>query len=290
MPVALALERYHAIRSPMEYRVRATTNMTKRLIWYVMPVLFLATIYYIPRFFDLYVEEVLKCNDSDNTINTKDTKEYNASSRDDQNCTFEYQLGATNMRIDYNYVLWYINISNFLLTALIPVGVLSYINCKIHSSLHNFMARRPSAFGIRQNHQAREQRASDVKQVFILFSIVIILVICHSLRVVLNVEEFIDLTSYKEQMEKGCNGREFWHEVLVRISQLLIIINSSANFFIYVFMDNGFRNVLRRIGVKAHNNNFNIGISTPTRTGITEDRRKSRSNDMELLNINDNNN
>ena len=146
------------------------------------------------------------------------------------------------------------------------------------------MARRPSAFGIRQNHQAREQRASDVKQVFILFSIVIILVICHSLRVVLNVEEFIDLTSYKEQMEKGCNGRKFWHEVLVRISQLLIIINSSANFFIYVFMDNGFRNVLRHIGTNAHSNNFNIGINQPTITGLTEDRRISRSNDMEQLN------
>jgi hypothetical protein len=235
----------------------------------------------------------LKCNDGGKTITIKDTKEYNARAQAEQNCTFEYQLRATKMRIDHNYVLWYINISNFLLTVLIPVGVLIYLNCKIYRALHHFLARRPSAMTANlKKSQARTQRASDVKKVCILFSIVVILVICHSLRVVLNVDEVIDLTRFKEQMEKGCNARKLWNEMVVRINQLLIIINSSANFFVYVCVDKGFQKVLQNglfIGTDLQNNNFNNESSKSTRAGVTKDKKRT-SNDMELLNVNGDNN
>jgi hypothetical protein len=134
---------------------------------------------------------------------------------------------------------------------------------------------------------ARAQATSEVKQVFILFSIVIILVICHSLRVVLNVDEFIDLTRYKEDIEKGCNIRKFWNEVVVRINQLMIIMNSSANFFIYVCMDKRFQKVLRNglcIGTDAQNIHFDNETRQTTTQRVTVE-----SNDMELLNVNCNN-
>ena len=61
MTVSLTLERYRAITSPMEYRLRGTTAMGKRLLYYVMPVMTFSFIYYTPKFLDLNVNEVVKC-------------------------------------------------------------------------------------------------------------------------------------------------------------------------------------------------------------------------------------
>ena len=288
LPLALAMERYNAIKSPMKYRNRATHDTVKQLMWYVMPVLTFSTIYYIPRFFDLDIKEFLKCDNGVTTIN--DTKEYNTTDFAEKNCTNEYHLIPTKLRVDNHYVLWYINISNILLTYLIPVGILIYINCKIRSSLQKFMARRPSMTQVQPT--SRPHPTNDKMKVFILFAIVFILIICHSLRVVLNIEEFIDLTRFKEQEKRGCNSRKFWKALFVRISQLLIIMNSSINFFIYVYMDKGFQKVLRNglcLRRDAQTNNMKIRKSVRTTETLNE-RLTSNTNDIELLNINHNNN
>ena len=98
-------------------------------------------------------------------------------------------------------------------------------NCKIYSSLSQFIQRQPSAQSADQRNKARRQQTNDVKKVFILFSIVIIFVLCHSIRVILNIDEFINLTRFKEEREKGCDGVNFWAQVIVPINQLLIILN-----------------------------------------------------------------
>ena len=87
----------------------------------------------------------------------------------------------------------------------------------------------------------------DVKKTFILFSIVAVFVLCHSLRFILNVDEFLNLTQFIEEQEKGCNNPKFWDQILVPLNQILIIINASAHFFIYVFFDHGFQHVLKHI-------------------------------------------
>ena len=61
MTIALTIERYQAITNPIEYRARGSSNMMKRLLCYVMPVLIFSILYYIPKYVDLDVDEVLKC-------------------------------------------------------------------------------------------------------------------------------------------------------------------------------------------------------------------------------------
>ena len=81
--------------------------------------------------------------------------------------------------------------------------------------------------------------------------------------------------------------------MLVRISQLLIIINSSTNFFIYVCMDKGFQNILQKgwLCLRREVQTNDIKIRKQTRTRVTvNDRLVRNKNDMELLNINHNNN
>ena len=47
-----------------------------------------------------------------------------------------------------------------------------------------------------------------------------------------------------EDMEHNCNSIGFWTLLWGNISQLLMVINSSMNFFIYCFMSAVFREVL----------------------------------------------
>ena len=91
-----------------------------------------------------------------------------------------------------------------------------------------------------------------------------------------------------KEREKGCDGIQFWVEIVVPINQLLIIVNSSANFFIYVFFDKGFQQVLSHscvIRKEEHRQTWdNLGTNTTAATRI------KNSNHIELSNINFSNN
>ena len=131
-----------------------------------------------------------------------------------------------------------------LLTAIFPVSILIFLNCRTYKSLNTFNQRRPSQTVGRESRN----KDNDVKKTFILFWIVIVFILCHTLRIILNIEEFLGLTRYLDIREKGCShGFKFWFSVLVPVSQLLIIINSSVNFFIYSFFDPAFKKVLRQV-------------------------------------------
>ena len=230
MTVSLALERYHAITSPMEYRTRGTSDMTKRLFYYVLPVFAFTCIYYSPKFCDLNIDKILNCKNG-STINVVNrTQEYIETAIAERNCTISYPLIPTKLRVDPNYMFWYINVSNLILTALIPLCVLIYLNAKTYSALSQFIQRQPSSqSSSEQRNKDQRQQTNDVKKVFILFSIVGLFILCHSLRIILNIDEFINLSRFKEEQKKGCNGVKFWPLVVVPINQLLIIINASAH-------------------------------------------------------------
>ena len=54
-------------------------------------------------------------------------------------------------------------------------------------------------------------------------------------------EEFLRRAHFIEYPEHYCDGPNFWVQVLVPLNQLLLIINPSAHFLIYVFFDQGFQ-------------------------------------------------
>ena len=245
MTIALSFERYQALTNPVGYRNRGSTSMRKRLLFYVLPILAFSTLYYVPKFLELDVNEFISCI---NGTVTPLKEVVHTESTHYVNCTREYQLIATELRMDHNYVLWYINVSNIMLTAIMPIFTLGYLNFKIHASLKIFMKRRPSVSGERRNQD------NDVKRTFIQLSIVIIFVLCHTLRIVLNIDQFINLNKFKEIQEKGCyQADRVWFRVVAPISQFLILINSSGNFFIYLFFDPTFRKKLQQVWICIKN-------------------------------------
>ena len=85
------------------------------------------------------------------------------------------------------------------------------------------------------------QKAEEMRQAIVLFAIVILFVICHVLRIVLNINEVV---TYEENLASGkndCLGFSYWSLITGAISHLLITVNSSTNFFIYCFMSTPFR-------------------------------------------------
>ena len=267
MNIALALERYQAITDPVQYRARSTIHMTRRLLTNLIPILVLCVVYYAPKFFDLGVSEVLECKSNRSST---DTSEQSGNINPSSNCTLQYYLTPTAQRTNQHYVLWYFNVSNLLITAFIPVGILIYLITKIYLSLKKFRQRQPSinvdtklTRSIQRQqciqrqalmnisldsttNYGREKRV-DGKKTFILFSIIFVFLFCHSLRFILNMDEFFRLAHFREDPQSHCDGPYFWEQILIPLNQLLLIINPSAHFFIYVFLDQGFQAEISKI-------------------------------------------
>ena len=124
-----------------------------------------------------------------------------------------------------------------------------------------------------------------------LFSIVIMFVLGHTLRIVLNIRELLNLTKIKETHQSGCNDtKKYWGRILIPINQLMIIISSSSNFFIYSFLDPAFRQVLRKVCTMQYLAQ-RPGQINDSRREVRERRVEVASemnlnNDFELSNIN----
>lgn len=81
----------------------------------------------------------------------------------------------------------------------------------------------------------------------ILFGVVIVFVICNSLRVILNIYDFAVVKDIIE-CEKQKMGRypPAWILCTISVSHLLLMVNSSVNFLVYCVAGKRFRSILAR--------------------------------------------
>ena len=296
MTVVLALERYQAITNPINYKVKSTlTRMNWQLYTHVVPGVFFAIIYYLPKFFELDVEEKYECSYFANAtmIYTNDTAEKSISIGGNEICTFKYYLIPTNLRRNHLYVLFYIVLANLILTAILPLVVLTFLNLKIKSSLKKFMKNEHELKNRRvsnaidsnfaNNGKSTSSSNTDRNKTFILFSISILFAISHSLRVVLNIDEFVYLMA-KMTENQICTSSRIWTKYVGPFNQFFIILNSSLNFFIYVFFDSRFQQVLRKI-VKTKNDSSTCQFEDTERSKFINDTITIAKFPMELSNL-----
>ena len=146
MTVVLAFERYQAITNPMEVRIRGIiSSMNQELLTHVLPGVIFAIIYYIPRFFELDVEEIKRnCNKLDDVTSVNDTAEEAMYLAAKVTCTSKYILVPTNLRRNHIYVFWYFIVSNLTITAVLPFLALTFLNLKIIFSLKQFSDNKQS--------------------------------------------------------------------------------------------------------------------------------------------------
>ena len=89
-----------------------------------------------------------------------------------------------------------------------------------------------------------ERKANEAKHAVILFIIVLLFFICHTPRVIINIHEFLYLDLFKRGMESECDKYPILIFIFTSVSNCLLTINSSSNFYIYCFMCSTFRSVL----------------------------------------------
>ena len=178
-------------------------------------------------------------------------------------------VGLTDLRKSSDYVLWYLNVTNLIVTTVIPLVALAYLNFNVYLKFKQYIHRQPShrhTTRPTQNQQGhptttptpnnhhhknnnvqerfRKREKDVIQQTMILFVIVILFVLSHVLRIILNIEEMKSLREEREALDQGCEWLKFWTIIVAPISHLLLQINSSINFFIYCFYNQSFRDVL----------------------------------------------
>ena len=249
--VTLALERYNALVRPISNHASGMRSSGKqsikdyfalhwlRLLKYIGPIIVMATIFYIPKRLEI---ELVKHECPKNSTN--DTQE---------DCNgFEYEIQLTKLRSNTHYILWYQNISNLLITAIIPLVSLIYLNLNVYLKFKEYLQRQPvmtaaatSRLSIKHAQEKVRKREKDmVQQTMILFAIVILFGVFHILRIILNIEEFASHDNNQMASSIGCDWLQYWTIIAAPVSHILLQINSSINFFIYCFFNKGFRDEL----------------------------------------------
>ena len=283
LTIMLALERYHALAKPQVSHRKGSLcraqhtlkNYFKahrmRVIKYVGPIIVLATLFYIPKLFELYLENYEICEEKNITTNLTGSKQENESyfSTEGKNlnqsifinekisyepehtCWYESQVKVAELRDNDAYILWYVNVTNLLLTAIIPLTALAVLNFKIFRKLKEYVSRQPSSKRSNVDDSSPVPRKlirkekDVIQQTMVLFAIVILFLLFHILRILLNIEELSSLLNINEAKKENCEWLPFWTLVAVPISHTLLQINSSINLFIYCFCNKSFRNVLK---------------------------------------------
>ena len=298
MTVVLAFERYQAITDPVQYRIRGLrTSMARQLLLHLLPGVAFAVIYYLPKFFELDVGVRNACNNyvNETLMNINDTAEEAINMGTKRNCIAKYILVPTNLRRNHLYVFWYIIVLNLTLTAVLPLSVLTFLNCKIISSLKKFSenkklmrTRNPTTnteSSSHNNNQSTSNSNTDLKKTFILFSIVVLFALCHSLRVAFNIDEFIYRMRQNTTGYRSCRSTRIWTKYVGPFNALSIILNSSLNFFIYALFDTGFQQVLRK-RLKMNYNTPLCQNADAERTGESHGAKRIKNNDIELSSMN----
>ena len=232
-----------------------------------------------------------------------------AQNTSDSNYTISYCLSPTDLMKDHHYRLWYKNISNIILTGLLPFAFLAYLNYKIHKATKSALQTREELFMStldpntpRLTHFSRKssrssiivpttknslhcnangsstnrntlshqnscttnrseidehprkhnqgtgpQKTEEHSQAHILFSIVVCFFLCHFVRLYLDVEELVNYEERKrvidelEKLGEFCSGIPFGAMITNDLLHLLLQLNSSITFFIYLSFSTQFK-------------------------------------------------
>ena len=246
--VALALERYQAACKPVEYynKTKGVNPMTRVFLYYVLPVIVFSSLMNIPKWFEIemrvYSQPIYR----------------NESVKRFINLTF---AEPTDLRINQIYVFLWANIVTLTVQGIIPLLSLSVLNYRIYLVMRRRrqqtnlltsgiqLVSESSRQSLIKKNEIKSKKPYEASQEFVLFIIVLCYLIFHSPRFLINLHEFFHLDIIKEIME-GSNdttkeGDSFpiWALACTSVSNCLLTLNSSSNFFIYCFMCSKFRDV-----------------------------------------------
>ena len=190
----------------------------------------------------------------------KYTTEYISTTTDNiqNNRGYNYGFELTSMRQNKYYVSIYIIGLNFIVHGLIPFPVIITLNALLYRELVEIITTSPSLFNSQSSSIASPQcdlsssltsfqnetrrtpgrrrlvgriKLSGIMLAKVSIAIVVVFVICHSVRWIPNTYELLERV--RQDTEDESMPWPLWVEYTTEISHFLTVLNSSVNFYIY---------------------------------------------------------
>ena len=201
MTVGVATERYIAVYHPLYYNKILTDTTSHRG--------HLIT-YLLPITFLAIIFNIPKFFESQ-------------VSRDEDGLLF---VDITELRTNHVYITYYHNWLRLLVIGILPFMAIAFLNISIY-------------LAVRKRRNAR--RMQDVHLSIVLLIIVTTFVFCNLPRLILNMHEIFILDFIELCKNSLLGGFPLWSIFFGFISNVFLVINSSANLFIYCIIGSKFR-------------------------------------------------
>lgn len=231
--VLVTLNRYYAISIPMQGKATKSSAFMNNTKLQLIIILIFAVVYNIPRFFEHHAigEKII--------YNTENGHNKNGSN---------FTIQPINLGDSKLYQIIYSNILYFPVMYIVPLVSLTYLNMKLIKGLKALKRRKEALTGHRQK---------DDNITIVIIVIVFVFILCQTPALANQI--FWAVTS-KEQ--RDCGNFHFYY---TRISDTLVVLNSSTNFLIYCLFGKTFRKVFRET---LCNNSFFNKPSEPPATAL----------------------
>ena len=130
----------------------------------------------------------------------------------------------------------------FLFIAVLPFLILIALNYKTYKVIRRRAAMNPPKVVNAHFQSVKDQAAQQSK---ILFAVCFVFGFCHMPRLVLGIHELVVLDEYNSSRENFyCNEVPLSVLIAGSVSQLCLTLNSTLNFFIYIFTCSDFKKIL----------------------------------------------
>jgi hypothetical protein len=120
------------------------------------------------------------------------------------------------------------------------------------------VAKRLHRRHVQTINERRRRIEDNLAAIFMGF--VLVFLVCHFPRLLLNIHELVTIREALECTDRGQQGFSLWSLVLIHISHFLLVLNSSTNCLIYCLLSSKFREecraLVRRISPRHSSRNY----------------------------------
>ena len=236
--IAICIERYLVVCRPFWYREKAIPSTI-----YTIPIICFSVLYNIPRFFELktVINYGPVYNDTNTYLSAKNkTLEFTVDFDGKMENVSIYSIEATAMRLNVAYYgIYHIGcaiIFQFMVPLLVLlVGNVIILKQLLKDSLGSSPICRDGTRGQSGPEVTQHgRRRSQIGRTRVTLAICGIFTTCHLFKWVLNIYElYVRYNSSEKETEKLLND-SVWFDTIVNISNTLVVLNSSINFYVYL--------------------------------------------------------
>ena len=142
-------------------------------------------------------------------------------------------ISPSSMRINQKYSFYYLGIAKLLVLGVFPLSSLVYFNINIYQGIKF----PPSLSG----QDKKRQQSLEKDWAKVLIGIVVIFIICHTFRVIIEIDNMIVSEKTEFCYKAGKSSFTLWSIIVDPLSEVMMILNSSINMLIYTCLSANFR-------------------------------------------------